>query len=203
MPTAGSLDLPSFRATVDHRAGAGGSARQRGDQRHHARASRETGPARRDVSTGADCAPRGIDRPRPPVPHRPAACSCERRCAGEQAAPAPAAACGAVGRGRSGAAGAGAGGPRASPGAAGGVGRGRCVHARWRSAEHRAGGSVCGWGTQQPGGGAPLCLRQSESGASAGARRRTHSREARRARRAPHLEPVQGRCGLHRSSRRL
>ena len=143
MPTAGSLDLPSFRATVDHRAGAGGSARQRGDQRHHARASRETGPARRDVSSGADCAPKGIDRPRPPVPHRPAACSCERRCAGEQAAPAPAAACGAVGRGRSGAAGAGAGGPRASPGAAGGVGRGRCVHARWRSAEHRAGGSVC------------------------------------------------------------
>ena len=143
MPTAGSLDLPSFRATVDHRAGAGGSARQRGDQRHHARASRETGPARRDVSTGADCAPRGVDRPRPPVPHRPAACSCERRCAGEQAAPAPAAACGAVGRGRSGAAGAGAGGPRASPGAAGGVGRGRCVHARWRSAEHWAGGSVC------------------------------------------------------------
>jgi len=28
MPTAGSLDLPSFRATVDHRAGAGGSAQQ-------------------------------------------------------------------------------------------------------------------------------------------------------------------------------
>ena len=79
MPTAGSLDLPSFRATVDHRAGAGGSARQRGDQRHHARASRETGPARRAVSFGADSAPRGIDRPRPPVPQRPAACSCERR----------------------------------------------------------------------------------------------------------------------------
>ena len=79
MPTAGSLDLPSFRATVDHRAGAGGSARQRGDQRQHARAAREAGPARRAVSFGADSAPRGIDRPRPPVPHRPAACSCERR----------------------------------------------------------------------------------------------------------------------------
>ena len=78
------------------------------------------------------------------------------RGGGGEAAPAPAAACGAVGRGRSGAAGAGAGGPRASPGAAGGVGRGRCVHARWRSAEHRADGSVCGWGTQQPGGGAPF-----------------------------------------------
>ena len=77
------------------------------------------------------------------------------------------------------------------------------MHARWRSAEHRAGGSVCGWGTQQPGGGAPLCLRQSESGASAGARRRTHSREARRARRAPDLEPVQGRCGLGSSSARV
>ena len=101
------------------------------------------------------------------------------------------------------AAGAGAGGPPASPGAAGGVGRGRCVHACWRSAEHRAGGSVCGWGTQQPGGGAPLCLRQSESGASAGARRRTHSRAARRARRAPDLEPVQGRCGLGSSSARV
>ena len=102
MPTAGSLDLPSFRATVDHRAGAGGSARQRGDQRHHARASRETGPARRAVGFGADSAPSGIDRPRPPVPHRPAACSCERRCGGEQVAPAPAAARGAVGRGRAG-----------------------------------------------------------------------------------------------------
>ena len=143
MPTAGSLDLPSFGATVGHRAGAGGSAQWRGEQRHHARAARKAGAALRDVSTGVDSAPRGIDRPRLQVPHRPAACSCERRCAGEQAAPAPAAACGAVGRGRSGAAGAGAGGPRASPGAAGGVGRGRCVHARWRSAEHWAGGSVC------------------------------------------------------------
>ena len=63
--------------------------------------------------------------------------------------------------------------------------------------------SVCGWGAQQPGGGAPLCLRQSESGASAGARRRTHSRAARRARRAPDLEPVQGRCGLGSSSARV
>ena len=79
MPTAGSLDLPSFRVTVDHWAGAGSSARQRGDQRHHARASRETGPARRAVSFGGDSAPRGIDRPRPPVPQRPAACRCERR----------------------------------------------------------------------------------------------------------------------------
>ena len=147
MPTAGSLDLPSFRATVDHRAGAGGSAQWRGEQRHHARAARKAGAALRDVSTGVDSAPRGIDRPRPPVPHRPAACSCERRCAGEQAAPAPAAACGAVGRGRSGAAGAGAGGPRASPGAAGGVGRGRCVHARWRSAEQRREGFRGGGGS--------------------------------------------------------
>ena len=157
MPTAGSLDLPSFRATVDHRAGAGGSARQRGDQRHHARASRETGPARRDVCTGADCAPRGIDRPRPPVPHRPAACSCERRCAGEQAAPAPAAACGAVGRGRSGAAGAGAGGPRASPGAAGGVGRaGVCTLAGGRPNTGQA--AQCVWVGRTAAGrrGAPL-----------------------------------------------
>ena len=79
MPTAGSLDLPSFGATVDHRAGAGGSAQQRGEQRHHARAAREAGPALRVVSTGVESAPRGIDRPRPQVPHRPAACSCERR----------------------------------------------------------------------------------------------------------------------------
>ena len=77
LPTAGSLDLPSFGATVDHRAGAGGSAQQRGEQRHHARASSETGPALRAVSTGADSAPRGIDRPRPQVPQRPGACSCE------------------------------------------------------------------------------------------------------------------------------
>ena len=201
MPTAGSLDLPSFGATVGHRAGAGGSAQWRGEQRHHARAARKAGAALRAVSTGVDSAPRGIDRPRPPVPHRPAASSCERRCAGEQAAPAPAAACGAVGRGRSGAAGAGAGGPRASPGAAGGVGP---VCARSLAVGRTPGRrlSVCGWGAQQPGGGAPLCLRQSESGASAGARRRTHSREARRARRAPDLEPVQGRCGLGSSSAR-
>ena len=118
-------------------------------------------------------------------------------------APAPAAAREAVGRGRAGAAGEGAAGPSASPGAAGGVGRGRCVHSRWRSAEHTGQAAcVCGWGAQQPGGGAPLCLRQSESGASAGARRRTHSRAARRARRAPDLEPVQGRCGLGSSSAR-
>ena len=79
------------------------------------------------------------------------------RGGGGEAAPAPAAACGAVGRGRSGAAGAGAGGPRASPGAAGGVGRGRCVHARWRSAEHRAGG-LCVWVGRTAAGrrGAPL-----------------------------------------------
>jgi len=127
MPTAGSLDLPSFGATIDHRAGAGGSAQQRGDQRHHARAAREAGPALRAVSTGVDSASRGIDRPRPQVPQRPAACSCERRCGGEQAVPAPAAACGAVGRERAGAAGTVAGGPPASPGAAGGVGRGRCA----------------------------------------------------------------------------
>ena len=79
MPTAGSLDLPSFRATVGHRAGAGGSAQWRGEQRHHARAARKAGAALRDVSTGVDSAPRGIDRPRLQVPHRPAACSCERR----------------------------------------------------------------------------------------------------------------------------
>ena len=77
MPTAGFLDLPSFGATVDHRAGAGGSAQQRGEQRHHARFSSETGPALRAVSTGADSAPRGVDRPRPQVPQWPAACSCE------------------------------------------------------------------------------------------------------------------------------
>ena len=113
MPTAGSLDLPSFGATVDHRAGAGGSAQQRGEQRHHARASRETGPALRAVSTGADSAPRGIGRPRPPVPHQPAACSCERRWrrGGTRAGGSPRSrgACG-----RPGAAGAGAGGPSAS-----------------------------------------------------------------------------------------
>ena len=79
MPTACSLDLPSFGATVGHRAGAGGSAQQRGDQRHHARAAREAGPALREVGARVDSAPRRIDRPRPPVPHRPAACSCERR----------------------------------------------------------------------------------------------------------------------------
>ena len=199
MPTAGSLDLPSFRATVDHRAGAGGSARQRGDQRHHARASRETGPARRAVSTGVDSAPRGIDRPRPPVPHRPAACSCERRCEGEQAAPAPAAACGAVGRGRAGAAGAVARGPRASPGAAGGVGRGRCVQGRWRSAE----GRQLVWVGHTEAGHGRLMASVSARGASAGARQRAHSRAARRARRASDLEPVQSRCGLHCSSGRL
>ena len=79
MPTAGSLDLPSFGATVGHRAGAGGSAQWRGEQRHHARAARKAGAALRDVSIGVDSAPRGIDRPRLQVPHRPAACSCERR----------------------------------------------------------------------------------------------------------------------------
>ena len=97
MPTAGSLDLPSFGATVGHRAGAGGSAQWRGEQRHHARAARKAGAALRAVSTGVDSAPRGIDRPRLQVPHRPAACSCERRwrrAGGTRAA----AACGAVGR---------------------------------------------------------------------------------------------------------
>ena len=72
MPTAGSLDLPSFAATVGHRAGAGGSAQWRGEQRHHARAARKAGAALRAVSTGVDSAPRGIDRPRLQVPHRPA-----------------------------------------------------------------------------------------------------------------------------------
>ena len=97
MPTAGSLDLPSFGATVGHRAGAGGSAQWRGEQRHHARAARKAGAALRAVSTGVDSAPRGIDRPRLQVPHRPAACSCERRWrrGGTRAV---AAACGAVGR---------------------------------------------------------------------------------------------------------
>ena len=134
MPTAGSLDLPSFRATVDHRAGAGGSARQRGDQRHHARASRETGPARRAVGFGADSAPSGIDRPRPQVPQRPAACSCERRWrrGGTRA--------GGSRRSR----GARAGGRRARARAgrlraAGGVGRGRC--ARPLAVGRREGGS--------------------------------------------------------------
>ena len=194
MPTAGSLDLPSFGATVGHRAGAGGSAQWRGEQRHHARAARKAGAALRDVSTGVDSAPRGIDRPRLQVPHRPAACSCERRWrrAGGTRAGGSLRSRGARVGGRRVRTQAGLLRARERPAGSGGAG----VHACWRSAEHRAGGSVCGWGTQQPGGGAPLCLRQSESGASAGARRRTHSRAARRARRAPDLEPVQGRCGL-------
>ena len=200
MPTAGSLDLPSFGATVGHRAGAGGSAQWRGEQRHHARAARKAGAALRDVSTGVDSAPRGIDRPRLQVPHRPAACSCERRWrrAGGTRAGGSLRSRGARVGGRRVRTQAGLLRARERPAGSGGAG----VHARWRSAEHRAGGSVCVGGTQQPGGGAPLCLRQSESGASAGARRRTHSREARRARRAPHLEPVQGRCGLGSSSAR-
>ena len=201
MPTAGSLDLPSFGATVGHRAGAGGSAQWRGEQRHHARAARKAGAALRDVSTGVDSAPRGIDRPRLQVPHRPAACSCERRWrrGGTRAGGSlRSRGAWAVGRGRRGR-------RRAAcePGS-GRRGRAGPVCARSLAVGRTLGRrlSVCGWGAQQPGGGAPLCLRQSESGASAGARRRTHSREARRARRAPHLEPVQGRCGLGSSSAR-
>jgi hypothetical protein len=138
MPTAGSLDLPSFGATVDHRAGAGGSAQQRGEQRHHARASRETGPALRAVSTGADSAPRGIGRPRPPVPHRPAACSCERRWrrGGTRAGGSPrsrgAWAAGRGGRGRGRAA-------CERPAGSGGAG----ALARWRPAEGRRLALVC------------------------------------------------------------
>ena len=75
---------------------------------------------------------------------------------------------------------------------AGSGGAGVCTLAGGRPNTGQA-ACVCGWGAQQPGGGAPLCLRQSESGASAGARQRAHSRAARRARRAPDLEPVQSR----------
>ena len=134
MPTAGSLDLPSFRATVDHRAGAGGSARQRGDQRHHARASRETGPARRAVGFGADSAPSGIDRPRPQVPQRPAACSCERRWRrGGTRAGGSLRSRGARVGGRRVRTQAGLLRARERPAGSGGAG----VHARWRSAEGR------------------------------------------------------------------
>ena len=95
---------------------------------------REAGPARRAVSTGVDSAPRGIDRPRPQVPQRPAACSCERRWrrGGTRA--------GGSLRSR----GAWAGGRRARARAghlraAGGVGRGRC--ARSLAVGRREGGS--------------------------------------------------------------
>ena len=65
------LIRPSFGATVDHRAGACGSAQQRRDQLHVARAASAAGPDLQAVSTGADCAPREIGRPRTPVLHRP------------------------------------------------------------------------------------------------------------------------------------
>ena len=135
MPTAGSLDLPSFRATVGHRAGAGGSAQWRGEQRHHARAARKAGAALRDVSTGVDSAPRGIDRPRLQVPHRPAACSCERRWrrAGGTRAGGSLRSRGARVGGRRVRTQAGLLRARERPAGSGGAG----VHARWRSAEGR------------------------------------------------------------------
>ena len=135
MPTAGSLDFPSFGATVDHRAGAGGSAQQHGDQRHHARAARESGPAVRAVSIGVDSAPRGIDRPRPPVPHRPDACSSERRWrrAGGTRAGGSLRSRAAWAGGRRARSQAGRLRARERPAGSGGAG----VHARWRSAEGR------------------------------------------------------------------
>lgn len=135
MPTAGSLDLPSFGATVGHRAGAGGSAQWRGEQRHHARAARKAGAALRDVSTGVDSAPRGIDRPRLQVPHRPAACSCERRWrrAGGTRAGGSLRSRGARVGGRRVRTQAGLLRARERPAGSGGAG----VHARWRSAEGR------------------------------------------------------------------
>ena len=188
MPTAGSLDLPSFGATVGHRAGAGGSAQWRGEQRHHARAARKAGAALRDVSTGVDSAPRGIDRPRLQVPHRPAACSCERRWRrGGTRAGGSLRSRGARVGGRRVRTQAGLLRARERPAGSGGAG----VHARWRVGRREA---ACGH-SEQPGCGAPLCLRQSARRAPAGAQRRNHSREARRVRRAPDLEPVQSRCG--------
>ena len=56
--TAGCLDRPSFGATVDHRAGACGSAQQRRDQLHDARAASEAGPDLQAVSTPELTAPR-------------------------------------------------------------------------------------------------------------------------------------------------
>ena len=57
-PTADCLDRPSFGATVDHRAGACGSAQQRRDQLHDARAASEAGPDLQAVSTPELTAPR-------------------------------------------------------------------------------------------------------------------------------------------------
>ena len=150
MPTAGSLDLPSFGATVGHRAGAGGSAQWRGEQRHHARAARKAGAALRDVSTGVDSAPRGIDRPRLQVPHRPAACSCERRWrrAGGTRAGGSLRSRGARVGGRRVRTQAGLLRARERPAGSGGAG----VHARWRSAEGRR-LDACGH-SEQPGCGA-------------------------------------------------
>ena len=149
MPTAGSLDLPSFRATGDHRAGAGGSAQQRGEQRHHARAARKAGAALRDVSTGVDSAPRGIDRPRLQVPHRPAACSCERRWrrAGGTRTGGSLRSRGARVGGRRVRTQAGLLRARERPAGSGGAG----VHARWRSAEgRRLVGTQTSWPARSP-----------------------------------------------------
>ena len=88
------------------------------------------------------------------------------------------------------AAGADAGGPPASPGAAGWVGRGRC--ARSLAVGRRE--AACGH-SEQPGCGANGPAMKGGRRAPAGAQRRNHSREARRVRRAPDLEPVQSRCG--------
>ena len=189
MPTAGSLDLPSFGATVGHRAGAGGSAQWRGEQRHHARAARKAGAALRDVSTGVDSAPRGIDRPRLQVPHRPAACSCERRWrrAGGTRAGGSLRSRGARVGGRRVRTQTGLLRARERPAGSGGAG----VHARWRSAEQGRPACVCECvGTAGRG---RLMASVRERSASAGTRQRAHSRAARRARRAPDLEPVQSR----------
>ena len=92
MPTAGSLDLPSFGATVLTTPGWSRAARRqqrcaRTTGRGTTRALRRPGCAGREHRS-RQRPERGIDRPRPPVPHRPAACSSERRWRGEQAAPA-------------------------------------------------------------------------------------------------------------------
>ena len=56
IPTAGCLNRPSCGASVDHQAGACGSAQQRRDQLHHARAASEAGPDLQAVSAETDCA---------------------------------------------------------------------------------------------------------------------------------------------------
>ena len=185
MPTAGSLDLPSFGATVGHRAGAGGSAQWRGEQRHHARAARKAGAALRDVSTGVDSAPRGIDRPRLQVPHRPAACSCERRWrrAGGTRAGGSLRSRGARVGGRRVRTQAGLLRARERPAGSGGAG----VHARWRSAE---GGGL--WALRAAG------LRGERAGHEGRAQAHARSAIARRAERRPRSPRWHSRYGTRR-----